>query len=182
MGAAHGDRAFDRRDDECGERLGRPRIGAVQPHRRGELRLPATEHRRSHGEDLGARIVRGFLDRHREDGATRLEIRAGEHPAPQGEQGQQSVDRAGTQHPAEPCRHSVTSEADRLGGQLLLPSREVVVGGAQRRLGVLGNLADAGGIEAAAADHIGRSRDDPLTRRRDRLVHWHLFLWLGRPS
>src|SRR6185312_1148805 len=60
----------------------------------------------------------------------------------------------------------VVCPLDRFGGELVLAAREVVVGGGERGLRVLGQLAHARGVEPAAAHHVGRTGHEALPRLR----------------
>ena len=69
----------------------------------------------------------------------------------------------------------VTSHVGGARQQLLLAAWKVVIGGAQRCLGQLGHLTNAGGIETHARQHLCRSINHALWRIRGTRAHGGLL-------
>ncbi|MDQ0687625.1 hypothetical protein QF032_006671 [Streptomyces achromogenes] len=91
-----------------------------------------------------------------------MEFARDDDAAPQVQESPQAGDRARLKFLAQDAGDRPSRIPHGLGGQLLLALGEVVVGRAERRLGVFGHLADARGVQAAPADEVGRTGHDAI--------------------
>ncbi|KAG1253421.1 hypothetical protein G6F68_011347 [Rhizopus microsporus] len=139
------------------------------------MALPAREHLRGGCAGLAVHRLHWLLHRSGQHRAPRTEAGAQQPLAPHRQELLQALRRAALQQLHQQCFHLVAGHVSGTRQQLLLAAGKMVISGTQRRFGQLGHLADAGGIEAHARQHLCRGINHALRRIRGSRAHGRLL-------